>query len=81
MRPWGFDWSGPARPVYDLARRAKEGCGWEARMPGLGMPEILFVVIVLIFGASRLPELGRPTTIGDPLRFAAGSPGAEGVHS
>ncbi len=24
MRPWGFDWSGPARPVYDLARRAKD---------------------------------------------------------
>jgi hypothetical protein len=51
-------------------------------MPGLGMTEILlvFVVIVLIFGASRLPELGQPTTFGDPVRFAAGSPGAEGVH-
>lgn len=30
-------------------------------MPGLGLPELLLVlvIVVLTFGASRLPELGR----------------------
>ena len=34
---------------------------WTNDMLGLGFPEMLliFVIIVLIFGTSRLPELGR----------------------
>lgn len=47
-------------------------------MPSLGVPEliIVFLIIVLLFGASRLPQIGRG--IGEGIRnFKKGMKGAD----
>jgi sec-independent protein translocase protein TatA len=47
-------------------------------MPHLGVPEllILFLIVVVIFGASRLPQLGRG--IGEGIRnFKKGLKGGD----
>ena len=38
-------------------------------MPSLGVPElmIIFLIIVVLFGASRLPQIGKGPRRGDPL--------------
>ena len=38
-------------------------------MPTMGIPELLIilVIVVLLFGASRLPQLGR--SLGEGIRF------------
>lgn len=38
-------------------------------MPTLGIPELLIilVIVVLLFGASRLPQLGK--SLGEGIRF------------
>jgi sec-independent protein translocase protein TatA len=50
---------GPARPA--LVARARPDPVAEEIMFGLGVQELLliFVILVLIFGTSRIPELGR----------------------
>ena len=59
-----------AEPFYVEVKR------WD--MPNIGLPELLiiFAIIVLLFGASRLPGLGK--SVGQSVRgFKSGLSGAD----
>lgn len=51
-------------------------------MPSLGVPEliIIFLIVILLFGASRLPQIGKG--LGEGIRFfKKGLKGDEGASA
>ncbi len=75
---------GANSPKLDAAARAQGRIGATVWGVSIGLPEILVVVLILllIFGGRRIPELGRALGAGfRNLREAVGAGRSEGIES